>query len=318
MQWGIDMPRNRMIKATFWVEEAILSCSQTARLLFIGMWNFCDDAGIHPASLLTLKAEIFPTDTCSLEDVKRWIGELVCNDLIREYSVKGRSYWIVNGWQNRQKINRPTPSHYPAPESGYKQVANLPKLTEHSVSTQDIINEEAMSSHGSLKPNKKEEKEKEREKKKIGEVETSLCSWDREIPSDCEFEISPDWELDTSPCSVIASNDVQKVFKYWRDVMGHSRAKLDDKRRKAIERSLKKLRFTVEQLMQAIDGCVKTPHNMGDNDRHQRYDDIELILRDASHIERFMRNAINPPTVSIKPNSEETDIMAGVIFHEEF
>jgi len=37
---------------------------------------------------------------------------------------------------------------------------------------------------------------------------------------------------------------------------------------------------------------------MGDNDRGQRYDSIELIFRDESQIERFMNNHQNPPVIS--------------------
>ena len=38
-----------------------------------------------------------------------------------------------------------------------------------------------------------------------------------------------------------------------------------------------------------------TPFNMGDNEHGRVYDSIELILRDAEHIEKFMEHADNPP-----------------------
>ena len=34
-----------------------------ARLLFIGLWTFCDDRGVHPASAKRIKMEIFPATT---------------------------------------------------------------------------------------------------------------------------------------------------------------------------------------------------------------------------------------------------------------
>jgi len=43
------MARIRTIKPEFWVSEQVGECSPNARLLFIGMWNFCDDRGVHPA-----------------------------------------------------------------------------------------------------------------------------------------------------------------------------------------------------------------------------------------------------------------------------
>jgi hypothetical protein len=39
--------------------------------------------------------------------------------------------------------------------------------------------------------------------------------------------------------------------------------------------------------MDAISGCAMSDWHMGDNPRGKKYDDIELILRDSAHIERF-------------------------------
>jgi hypothetical protein len=49
------MARIRTVKPEFWTSEQVMNCSRDARLLFIGMWNFCDDGGNHPASAKTLK-----------------------------------------------------------------------------------------------------------------------------------------------------------------------------------------------------------------------------------------------------------------------
>lgn len=84
--------------------------------------------------------------------------------------------------------------------------------------------------------------------------------------------------------------------------MAHPKAKLDPKRDTAIRRALK-LGYSESDLIAAIDGCSKTPHNMGDNDRGERYDGLDLILRDAAHIDRFIANAANPP----KPRPANTN-----------
>lgn len=166
------MPRSRMVKATYWVEEAVVGCSRDARLLYIGMWNFCDDVGIHPASPLTLKMEVFPGDSCSIDDIKKWVSELINNGLIREYSVNDKLYWLVVEWENRQTINRPTPSHYPLPESGYKQIAYDSTLIEQSVSPHEALSDKSVSDHGDLITNIKERKERE-EKEKEEEIVAS-------------------------------------------------------------------------------------------------------------------------------------------------
>lgn len=87
--------------------------------------------------------------------------------------------------------------------------------------------------------------------------------------------------------SSIASTDVVEVFAYWCSVMGSPKSKLDDKRHALISKALK-LGYTIEQIKASIDGCARTPYNMGLNDRNTKYNSLGLILRDADHIERFM------------------------------
>lgn len=82
----------------------------------------------------------------------------------------------------------------------------------------------------------------------------------------------------------------RRVFGFWREYMKHPKAALDTKREKAITARLRD-GYSVEDLTVAVRGCRLTPHNMGKNDRNQVYDDIELICRDAAHVDRFIRTA---------------------------
>ena len=108
------MARIRTIKPEFWTAEQVMELSRDARLLFIGMWNFCDDAGVHPAAHKTLKAEVFPGDDITGVDVKRMVDEIIAQGLLGEFEHEGRRWWYVTGWKH-QLINRPTPSRYPKP-----------------------------------------------------------------------------------------------------------------------------------------------------------------------------------------------------------
>ena len=107
------MPRIRTIKPEFWTSEQIVECSVRARLLFIGLWNFCDDAGRHVASTKRLKMEVFPADAIDDEEMLGMMDELIGQGLVAQYEAEGRLYWQVTGWHN-QKIERPT-HKYPAP-----------------------------------------------------------------------------------------------------------------------------------------------------------------------------------------------------------
>lgn len=90
--------------------------------------------------------------------------------------------------------------------------------------------------------------------------------------------------------------NINHLFAFWKNTMGKSGAtKLDSKRKSKLSQRLKD-GYTVDQIKQAIINCSKTPHNMGQNDRGQKYNDIELICRDAANLERFIEST--PETAS--------------------
>lgn len=105
------MARIRTVKPEFWSSEQVMECSPMARLMFIGLWNFCDDAGNHVASAKTIKAEIFPGDDISSADVQRMLDELSSNSLIAFYANDSKEYLHVTGWKKHQKIDKPTYKH---------------------------------------------------------------------------------------------------------------------------------------------------------------------------------------------------------------
>lgn len=104
------MARIRTIKPEFWTSEQVVECSMNARLLFIGLWNFCDDNGVHPYATKTIKMEIFPGDEIKLSTVENWIGELIKYKLLRTYHIEDKRYLQVTGWHH-QKIDKPNPKH---------------------------------------------------------------------------------------------------------------------------------------------------------------------------------------------------------------
>lgn len=83
---------------------------------------------------------------------------------------------------------------------------------------------------------------------------------------------------------------VDEVFDFWREQLSNARSRLDDKRRKAI---LARFRdgYTVEDLQLAVMGCKASEFHNGANDRGRRYVSIELICRDADHVDSFIEIA---------------------------
>lgn len=135
------MSRIRTIKPEFWTSEQIMECSPLARLAFIGMWNFCDDNGVHPASCKTLKAEVFPGDDLTASNVQEVVNELLKQGLLAEFSDENRMWWFVTGWHH-QLINRPSKSRYPLPPR------HAPPTD--SVSIHGTLTEDSVSIHGGL------------------------------------------------------------------------------------------------------------------------------------------------------------------------
>jgi hypothetical protein len=88
--------------------------------------------------------------------------------------------------------------------------------------------------------------------------------------------------------AVNSAEAVAEVFEHWRIIMGHSRARLDAVRAKVIKARLTD-GYSVEDLCLAVDGCCASAFHMGDNDRQQVFDSITLILRDADHVDKFIR-----------------------------
>ena len=109
------MTRIRSIKPEFWTSEQVMKCSPLARLLFIGLWNFCDDAGRRKASAISIKAQLFPGDAVEAAAVRALIDELAKVGLVRLYRVDNAEYLCVTGWAKHQAISKPQPSRLPAP-----------------------------------------------------------------------------------------------------------------------------------------------------------------------------------------------------------
>lgn len=80
---------------------------------------------------------------------------------------------------------------------------------------------------------------------------------------------------------------VERLFELWRIRLGHPRARLDAARERKIVARLND-GYTEEDLADAIEGCALSEWHRGANDRCAVYDDIELICRDAKHVDQFL------------------------------
>lgn len=106
------MARIRSYNPEMWTNEQLVNCSLAARLLWLGIQSFADDAGVLPARAMTLKMQIFPGDAMTPSDVTEMLQELEGQGLIVTYTAQdGQRYLQVQEWHKLQKIDKPSYKH---------------------------------------------------------------------------------------------------------------------------------------------------------------------------------------------------------------
>ena len=258
------MARIRTIKPEFWQNESLASCSPHARLLAIAALQLADSSGRLLWIPMQVHAHAFPFEPgIDITDLAR---ELVEIGYLSVYEHGGKKYAEVTNFIKHQRLS--------GKEADYE--SNIPSPRDDGSSC--IFHSEAKGKTQALPREAhgipgKGTGNREREQGK-GTGNTSSAT-------------APDKSPDPDPTDLI--------FEHWQRVHDHPKARLDDKRRKLINRAMK-LGYTANDLRLAISGCSKSPFHMGDNDGGTRYDGLDLILRDASKIDQFIGFYHNPPT----------------------
>jgi hypothetical protein len=102
--------RIRSIHPGLWTDEAFVSLSPLARLLFVGSWNECDDKGLFPWSPLKLKMRVLPADNIDASDL---LAEMETAGLVRRYEFDGKTFGVVRNFARYQRPKKPN-DLYPA------------------------------------------------------------------------------------------------------------------------------------------------------------------------------------------------------------
>lgn len=247
------MARIRTIKPSLWTDEALAQCAPIARLLFIASLNFADDSGNLERSARQLKAQAFPYDNVDCEPL---IAELVRAGLLIEYEVSDRKYLHIKGFLAHQRIDKPGKSALPVYEAS--AIIRQP-FPEHSTNAHRTLHEPSPSVLAVREGNGREGK-----------------------GQDSPLRGAPVRRRRDSAAR-------QRIFEHWKKAWNHPGAKLDAKRSRVIDAALQG--YDEAELCRSIDGYKLSPHHCGQNDRRTRYDDIELLLRDAKHIEAGLQFA---------------------------
>jgi hypothetical protein len=102
------MSRIRSIHPGLWTDEEFVTLSAFARLLFLGLWNECDDKGTFEWKPLTLKMRVLPADNV---DAAALLEEIAAAGCIRQYEIDGKAYGAVRNFGKFQRPKKPNDIH---------------------------------------------------------------------------------------------------------------------------------------------------------------------------------------------------------------
>lgn len=322
--------RRREISPEFWTDEKVVSVSDGAKLLFQGLWNLADREGRLEDRPLVIGFKVRPWDPTA---ASRYLDELVGAKLVVRYEVGDERYLLVPNFCEHQHVHpKEVPSRIPPPGGWPENPGKTgltrakPGKTGHAVEFPDLPGNADTCRAGSSFPSgssgssfeKPLSTDVDREPPvEVSEVEPAQALQAGQ-PEDFDTPpaTTPVAEAKDAPESKPEASEpgpVRQVFEYWRKAAGKGpRTQLDSKRKRAVKARLAD-GYTVAELCEAVDGCLLTPHNRGENDRGERYDDLELICRDAAHVDRFRNNAQAPPKSRAKGFANGFDPNAGMV-----
>ena len=113
------MARIRSIKPEFFDDRKLARCSRDARLLYIGMWNHCDEWSRVQGDPRWIKGQLFAyDDDVDAAVITKWLDELAADDIgaVVRYDVDGDPYLFLPKLARHQRLEPcETPSRLPAP-----------------------------------------------------------------------------------------------------------------------------------------------------------------------------------------------------------
>jgi hypothetical protein len=258
------MSRIRTVKPELFKHEdlfdAEIASKLPLRLAFIGLLTCCDREGRFKWQPQRLKLDILPYDNIDVAEV---LAALAKYDFIKKYEHHGKWYGYIPSWSKHQQINN-------------REIASDIIAPSDAISIKEQQSELKIEATNAINTKESQVAKQSQHYTKISKENIAVV-------------------LATTQQQNKLSDDLaQTIFNHWKIIMKHPDAKLDSNRKMLIDRALG-FGYNVQQLCNAITGCSMTPHNIGDNERGQRYDGLHIILRDADQIDRFIHHYRNPP-----------------------
>ena len=108
---------SRPLKTAFWDDDKVCRMSRDARLTLAGLiTKMADDEGRFIATPAAIGGALFPNDELSHPRIKKWLGEIESQGIVRVYRVNGGTYGQLAMWAKHQKPPHPSASTIPSAE----------------------------------------------------------------------------------------------------------------------------------------------------------------------------------------------------------
>jgi hypothetical protein len=125
--------------------------------------------------------------------------------------------------------------------------------------------------------------------------------WIRQLPAESkakETKVSKEKRKKQTPVDLATASptargdqtsDIKAIFSHYRTYhpRAHPKPKSSSKEWRDIKNRLAD-GYSVDDLKTAIDGCHASAFHQGENDRNKKYDSLDLIMRDSSHVSQFI------------------------------
>ena len=124
------MARIRSIKPEYWKSRSIARLSWPARLMFIALWSYVDDNGVGLLDERLIAGELLAQEDDPVEArrvVRETLAQLARESRVTCYTVAGKDFIAITGWDEHQRIDRPNKARYPQPTEAGAVIHTAPE-----------------------------------------------------------------------------------------------------------------------------------------------------------------------------------------------
>lgn len=290
------MARIRTIKPGFFIDDVVGELTHLQRLIFIGLWTLADRDGRLEDKPLVIRAQLLPYEAV---DMNVELSAIAAKGMVRRYVVAGKRYIEVTNFSKHQVPNHREPSSiFPGPS----EADTVGPVRDPALPGQKKADPVPPERNGSG----------EREGNGDPELRSGTgCV----LPLPLVLEESGSGS-DAQALSDDTASKVRSVFEHYRGY--HPRAFPSPKSDSAEWRKIKARMaegYSADDLKAAIDGYHRSPYHCGENDGNRRYLDLELFVRDGTHVAKGIELGQRAPPV-VRTEKEIRGVRAAVSWVE--